>query len=196
MKNNGKNVFSRKEEKGMKKESKDVLQKERHMIEQARDGNEKAKVELFNMVDAMVVRLVSKFCGNKREWEDAIQSGRMGIAEAIKRFDHRKEVKWITYATYWIKCYILEEVKRKKQPPVDTDSYSLERSYDPNPHDHLILNEDKTRLRRAIKTLSQEEQDIVRMRWQEELTFDEIGDILGMGGGSVEWRQKKDSKRA
>jgi RNA polymerase sigma-32 factor len=49
----------------------------------------------------------------RRAWSsvlDLIQSGNVGLLEAVQRFDPYKDVKLTSYAVYWIRAYILKYI--------------------------------------------------------------------------------------
>lgn len=61
----------------------------------------------------LVVSIAKKyiyFCGNF-EITDLIQEGYFGLVQAVERFDHRKNIKFSTYATFWIRQAIGRSIK-------------------------------------------------------------------------------------
>ena len=60
------------------------------------------------------LRLVVKIAlGYRRYWMnllDLIQEGNVGLMQAVKKFDPHKNVKLSSYASFWIKAYILKYV--------------------------------------------------------------------------------------
>jgi RNA polymerase primary sigma factor len=42
------------------------------------------------------------------QFDDMVSEGVMGLMHAIETFDHTKGIKFITYAVYWIKYYIMK----------------------------------------------------------------------------------------
>ena len=59
----------------------------------------------------LVVWSAKKFGG--LTWPDRIQEGNLGLLKAVERFDHRRGVKFSTYATWWIKQAITRAVADK-----------------------------------------------------------------------------------
>ncbi|MCK4359980.1 MAG: sigma-70 family RNA polymerase sigma factor [Candidatus Cloacimonetes bacterium] len=47
--------------------------------------------------------------------DDLIQDGIIGLWQSIKKFDPKKDTKFSTYATYWIKKRILEALERERK---------------------------------------------------------------------------------
>ena len=55
----------------------------------------------------LVVKMAYKY---RRAWAsvlDRIQEGNIGLLEAVQRFDHFRGARFSTYATYWIRAYII-----------------------------------------------------------------------------------------
>jgi RNA polymerase sigma-32 factor len=74
------------------------------------DGDEDAARQLALANLRLVVKIAMEY---RRAWTsvlDLIQSGNIGLLEAIQRFDPYKGVKLTSYAAYWIRAYILKYI--------------------------------------------------------------------------------------
>lgn len=60
----------------------------------------------------LVVRIASKFRGYGLPVSDMIQEGNTGLLEAAKRFDPERNVRFSTYATWWILAAMQEYIVR------------------------------------------------------------------------------------
>jgi RNA polymerase sigma-32 factor len=58
----------------------------------------------------LVVKLVMEFRVKQQNVLDYIQEGNIGLLEALKRFDPYRNVRFSTYASWWIKAYILKYI--------------------------------------------------------------------------------------
>ena len=75
-------------------------------------GDRKALDELVTSHIRLVVRIASKFRGYGLPVGDLIQEGNIGLLEAANRFDVTREVRYSTYATWWILAAIQEYIVR------------------------------------------------------------------------------------
>ncbi len=60
----------------------------------------------------LVVKIAHTFRGYNVLMDDLISQGNVGLMEALKRFDRCREVRFATYAMWWIRASILELVIR------------------------------------------------------------------------------------
>lgn len=79
-----------------------------NLILNARNGNNYAIARIFEMHIRAVVRIALGY-HIKQEYPlaEAIQDGCMGLLKAIEKYDHTREEKFISYASLWIRQYIL-----------------------------------------------------------------------------------------
>jgi len=75
-------------------------------------GDEKALHEIIEAHIRLVVRIAGKFRGYGLPVADLIQEGNIGLMEAANRFDPEREVRFSTYATWWIMASIQEYIVR------------------------------------------------------------------------------------
>ena len=68
--------------------------------------------QLINSHVRLVVKIASRFRGYGLPTADLIQEGSVGLLEAAKRFDAERQVRFSTYATWWILAAIQEYVVR------------------------------------------------------------------------------------
>lgn len=76
----------------------------------------KALGRLIESHVALVVRIAQEFRGAGPAIEDLIQEGHVGLAIAARRFDPDRGVKLSTYASFWVRAYMLEHVVRSHGP--------------------------------------------------------------------------------
>jgi RNA polymerase sigma-32 factor len=74
--------------------------------------DEKALHEIIEAHIRLVIRIAGKFRGYGLPLADLIQEGNTGLMEAANRFDPERDVRFSTYATWWIMAAIQEYIVR------------------------------------------------------------------------------------
>ena len=92
-----------------------LLEKE-HELDLARrwleKGDEKALHELVSSYTRLVVSIASKFRNYGLPVGDLIQEGNIGLMQAAQRFEPDRELRFSTYASWWIRSAIQDYVLR------------------------------------------------------------------------------------
>ena len=82
-----------------------------YLLEKSKQGCQDATEKLITHNQRLVAKIAYRFFLSRRcgdlELEDLIQFGNMGLYEAIKRFDLSRHVRFSTYATYWVRQFIM-----------------------------------------------------------------------------------------
>jgi len=77
----------------------------------ARKGDEQARQLLARSNLAFVVSVAEKFANRGARLDDLVQEGNVGLMKAIEHFDPKKNVRFATYAVWWIRAYITRYLK-------------------------------------------------------------------------------------
>ena len=64
---------------------------------------ERARLQLVEGNLRLVITLVREYRGCGLPLGDLVQEGNIGLLEAVERYDHRKGIRFATYAGWWIK---------------------------------------------------------------------------------------------
>jgi len=77
-----------------------------------KDRDEEALHELIEAHGRLVVRIAAGFKGSGLPLADLVQEGNIGLMEAAERFDPDRNVRFSTYATWWIVAGIQNYILR------------------------------------------------------------------------------------
>jgi len=85
---------------------------EYELSRKARQGDAATREELARHNLAFVVAVARKYAhrGGAR-LDDLVQEGNVGLMKAIEHFDSKKNVRFATYAVWWIRAYITRYLK-------------------------------------------------------------------------------------
>ncbi|MEW4571039.1 RNA polymerase sigma factor RpoD/SigA [Tautonia sp. JC769] len=78
-------------------------EEEVRLAEAIRDGDEAARARLIGANLRLVVKIARDFEGRGLGLDDLVGEGNIGLIRATREFDPRFEVRFSTYASYWIK---------------------------------------------------------------------------------------------
>ena len=175
--------------------------KERRLLKKCKKGNLKAKNEILEANLRFVFDIAKHYTGRGVPISELISDGNMGLLRAIDKFDESKDVKFISYAVWWIRQAMLESIKKRNaisfveiEPNTDNDS-SMDKKLIEDDEDDVSFNNDfsnendeKSRevnenqrniITNLIGTLSDRERDIVENYYgindKKELTLTDIG---------------------
>jgi RNA polymerase primary sigma factor len=74
-------------------------------------GDASAKEEMTVRNLRLVHALAARYTGRGVPYEDLVQEGTLGLIRAVEKFDHRREVKFATYAVWWIRRSLLDAIR-------------------------------------------------------------------------------------
>ena len=82
----------------------------RAIQEGTRQERERAKKKLIQANLRLVVSIAKKYIGQGILFMDLVQEGSLGLIKAAEKFDYKKNFKFSTYATWWIKQTIIRAI--------------------------------------------------------------------------------------
>ena len=116
----------------------------------------------------LVIAMASRFRHYGLSMADLVQEGHIGLLEAAARFEPAREIRFSTYATWWIRASIQDFVLR---------NWSIVRGGTSSAQKSLFFN-----LRRLRAKLSQTNGDA-----GSQTLFKTIADAIGVSTADVEW---------
>ena len=175
--------------------------KEKRLLKKCKKGNLKAKNEILEANLRFVFDIAKHYTGRGVPISELISDGNIGLLRAIEKFDESKNVKFISYAVWWIIQAMLESIKRRNainfveiEPNTDNDA-SMDKKLIEDDEDDVSFNNDfsnendeksievsenqRNIITSLIGTLSDRERDIVENYYgindKKELTLTDIG---------------------
>src|SRR4030095_5888983 len=78
-----------------------------------KEGKEKARQDLAEANLRLVVKLAMEYRHARIGLDDLIAEGNLGLIEAANRFDPLRGVRFATYASWWIRKFIIQAIDRQ-----------------------------------------------------------------------------------
>lgn len=78
-----------------------------------RDGDQSAAQALVESHLQFVVKVASQYRGYGMQLSDLVEEGNLGLLEAVRRFEPDRNLRFKTYAIYWIRAYVVEHLLRE-----------------------------------------------------------------------------------
>lgn len=131
-----------------------------------RDGDQNAMHQIARAHMRLVISMAGKFRHFGLSTSDLIQEGHVGLLEAASRFEPDREVRFSTYATWWIRASMQDFILR---------NWSIVRGGTSSAQKALFFN-----LRRLRARLSQDNRELVG-----DALYRQVADALGVSVNDV-----------
>ena len=110
--------------------------RERLLLKKAKQGDMDARNEILKANLRYVFNIAKKYRGYGIPMEELISEGNMGLLYALTKYDMNNDVKFITYASWWVKYYVIDSIKKhgdrnkreisKDERLIDVNAYSTD----------------------------------------------------------------------
>src|SRR5208283_1425928 len=92
-----------------------TFEEELELSRRIQAGDESARSKLIESNLRLVVRIAKNYLTPEVSILDLIQEGNLGLMKAVSKYDYRKQVRFSTYASWWIKQAIVRSLSNKKR---------------------------------------------------------------------------------
>jgi len=130
---------------------------EPNLMEQAKAGDAEAVQAVLEKTEGLVRWWLKRLCW-KGPWEDGMQEGRLGVLEAIRRFDPDKGAKFTTYAGFRIR---LEVGRAMQNAPIPVEEIFEVAGRE----DEVPQAAQDAQVRRAMEAVGGKDADLLRWRF-------------------------------
>jgi RNA polymerase primary sigma factor len=89
-------------------------EKERKLLFKAKNGDLDAQNEILTSNLRFVFNVASRYKGQGAAISDLISEGNLGLFKAIQKFNPEKDVKFISYAVWWVRNSMQEFIKKRQ----------------------------------------------------------------------------------
>ncbi|KIL37998.1 RNA polymerase subunit sigma-24 [Gordoniibacillus kamchatkensis] len=168
---------------------------ETRLAKLARAGDRDAFEELVQLYKDKIYHLAYRMLGNRQEAEDAVQETFLRVYMNLERYDEQQKFStWI----FRIGTNLCIDRLRKKKPNYSLDAelpegeggdwYSMLPSEDATPEDRVIVSETQRQIHRAIETMPDKYKSVVILKYLQDMSLQEIGEVLDMPVTTVKTR--------
>ncbi len=91
------------------------FEEELELSKKIQKGSKAARQRLIEANLRLVVRIAKGYLSSGVALLDLIQEGNLGLIKAASKYDHRKQVRFSTYASWWIKQAIVRSLSNKRR---------------------------------------------------------------------------------
>jgi RNA polymerase primary sigma factor len=92
-----------------------TFEEELSLSRRIQKGDEEARQRLIEANLRLVVKIAKSYITPDVNFLDIIQEGNLGLIKAASKYDHRKKVRFSTYAAWWIKQAIVRSLSNKRR---------------------------------------------------------------------------------
>lgn len=92
-----------------------TFEEELELSRSIEEGDDDARRRLVEANLRLVVKIAKAYVSKDVGLLDLIQEGNLGLLKAASKYDHRKQVRFSTYASWWIKQSITRALSNKRR---------------------------------------------------------------------------------
>jgi RNA polymerase primary sigma factor len=92
-----------------------TFEEEIELSKKIRQGDEAAKKKMIEANLRLVIKIARIYLTADMSFMDIIQEGNIGLMRAVEKYDHEKNVRFSTYASWWIRQFITRFLSNKRR---------------------------------------------------------------------------------
>jgi len=165
------------------------------LVKLARKGDQGAFAELVDLYKDKIFHLGYRMLSNRHEAEDIVQETFLRVYKNFNRYDEKQKFStWI----YRIATNLCIDRLRKRKPNYyldagmndqeGVDGYALIPGDERTPESEYLLSETQATIHQAIEGLPAKYKSVIVLRYLQDLSLQEIGDVLDMPVTTVKTR--------
>lgn len=141
------------------------------LVDEILRGNADAAEELVRRYYTAILRYCRTCCGSGDKAEDLTQETFLRLFKSLPKYAKKNRFRAFLYTIADHLC--ADESRRFRQYPLEDDEQLVDE------HDVIRQAEDRAEVNRLLAALSPEQRKAVILRYGEQLSFREIGSVMG-----------------
>lgn len=168
---------------------------EARLAKLALKGDQRAFAELVELYQDKLFHMAYRMLNNRQEAEDIVQDTFLRVYKNLDKYD--ENLKFSTWI-YRIATNLCIDRLRKRKPSYSLDAessehegldgYSMIPSDNRTPESEVLLTETQRIVHQAIETLPPKYKTIMMLRYIQDMSLQEIGDVLDMPVTTIKTR--------
>lgn len=161
-------------------------------MELARDGDQQAFAQLYEQFAVPLFRYIFFRVNRKEDAEDILQSVFLKAYRSLPRFrDLGKEP--LSYFYTIARTTVIDFQRKKHEVPIDDSEHALEHIPDESMDTaHLAsLHSEGAKIREGMSLLSEEQQEVITLRFMQDLSHKEIAKVMNKSEVAVRQLQSR-----
>ncbi|MBO5187848.1 MAG: RNA polymerase sigma factor [Alistipes sp.] len=160
-----------------------IVAEDRALVQLALEGDDTAFEYLFNRYRDAILRLLVQRAGSSEDADDLLQETFIKVYLRLDRYNPDYTFgQWVyTIARNTFIDYVR---RRQEELPID-ERFSAPASTAPTPEENVIRLQERSQIEHCLESLSPRYGRLIRMRFLEEYSYEEIAEKLALPLGTV-----------
>lgn len=155
----------------------------------ARRGDRRAAERLVLASYEAVFNYLYRLCPNRADAEDLTQETYARVWDTLDRYQGRCSFKtWVHRIAYHV---FIDRIRRKALPTTAAQWWDRCADTQPGPDEHLARTQDAGRLYRLVEELSEEQRQIIHLRYYQGLSLRDTAFVSETPLSTVKYRLRK-----